>query len=194
MLNTNRLVRSAAFVLILIFAVAGVSATAPIQEKITIQAMAWGTSTQMGRQVPVKIIINALSTPHDRKTLIEAFNSSGQAGMLKVLEKMKPKGRIALEGRVGNDVKYIIELPSKEGRRFRLVTDRNLAFGELYNGTRSRDYDIGGAELTITSDDKTGSGTLLPACKIKMNKKQKQVEIESYQNPWKLQNFIVHKG
>ena len=194
MLNTKTLIRSAAIVVTFVFAIAGASTTTPIQERITVQAMAWGTSTQMGHQVPVKIIINQLSTPQERKTLIEAFNSSGQAGMLKALEKMKPKGRIALEGRVGNDVKYIIALPSKEGRRFRLVTDRNLAFGELYNGTRSRDYDIGGAEITITDDDKGGSGTLLPACKIKMNKKSKQVEIESYQNPWKLQNFIVHKG
>jgi len=37
-----------------------------------------------------------------------------------------------------------------------------------------------------------GSGELLPACRLRLNKK-KQVEIETYQNPWKLERFIVTK-
>ena len=160
------------------------------QQRIIIQAQAMGTSTQLGRLVPVRIVIEQPSSPQDQKALVDAFTRSGQDGMLDALEHMKPKGRIALEGTVGNDVKYIREIPSKEGRHFRLITDRNLAFGELRQNTRSRDYDIGAAELTITTDGK-GSGTLLPACKLKLNKK-KQLEIETYQNPWKLQHFLVH--
>jgi hypothetical protein len=95
-------------------------------------------------------------------------------------------------GGVGNDIKHIIELPSKNGRRFRLVTDRWLAFGELYNSTRSRDYSVGAIDLTLTPDGK-GSGTLMPACRLKLNKKTKQVEVEAFQFPWKLDNFIVSK-
>ena len=106
---------------------------------------------------------------------------------------MKPKGRIRFaSGGVGNDIKYIIELPSEKGRRLRLVTDRTLAFAELYQGTRSRDYTVGAIELELTPDGK-GSGTVLPACKLTVNKKTQQVEIETYQNPWKLSNFIVSK-
>lgn len=166
--------------------------TVMAQEQITIQAYAWGTSTQMGRQVPVKIIIEKLSTPEDQKTLLDAFNRAGHEGVLEALERMKPKGRIALEGTVGNDVKYIIELPSENGRRFRLITDRNIAFRELRGGTRSRDYSIGGAEIILTPDGK-GFGTLMPACKLKLNKQQ-QIEVEAFQNPWELKNFIVSKG
>jgi hypothetical protein len=92
---------------------------------------------------------------------------------------------------VGNDVKYIIELPSDNGRRFRLVTGRNIAFGELYNGTRSRDYSVGAIELVLTPDGK-GSGTVLPACRLTVDKKKQQVEVETYQNPWNLTNLIVH--
>jgi hypothetical protein len=84
-----------------------------------------------------------------------------------------------------------MELPSEKGaRRLRLVTDRNLAFGELYNSTRSRDYSVGAIELTLTPDGK-GSGTVLPACRLTVNKKKQQVEIETYQNPWKLTNFMI---
>lgn len=162
---------------------------AEVQQRIIIQAQAMGTSTQLGKLFPVRIVIEQTSTPQEQKALIDGFMSSGHKGMLDALDNMKSKGRIALEGTVGNDVKYIRELPAKDGRHFRLVTDRNLAWGELYNNTRSRDYDIGGAELIITPDGK-GSGTLLPACKLKLDKKQ-QLEIETYQNPWKLVNFIV---
>ena len=161
------------------------------QERMTIQATARGTSTQMGKLYSVNIHIDQFSTPDDRKALIDAFTRSGQDGLVDVLEDMKPKGRVRFaSGGVGNDVKYIIELPSESGRRFRLVTDRNLAFGELYNNTRSRDYNVGAIELVLTPDGK-GSGTVLPACRLKVDKKTQQIEIETYQNPWNLTNFIV---
>jgi len=169
------------------------STIAQAQGRMTIQATAMGTSTQMGKMFDVNIIIEQFSTQDDRKALIDAFTRSGQDGLVGVLEDMKPKGRVRFaSGGVGNDVKYIIELPYENGRRFRLVTDRYLAFGELYQGTRSRDYSVGAIELILTPDGK-GSGTVLPACRLTVDKKKQQIEIETYQNPWKLTNFIVSK-
>ena len=182
-----------AFVVCLFLALASMGATAQAQKSMTIQATAMGTSTQMGRLYSVNIYIQQYSTPDERQALINAFKQKGQDGLIDVLEDLKPKGRVRFaSGGVGNDVKYIIELPSeKKGeRRLRLVTDRNLAFGELYQGTRSREHSVGAIELVLTPDGK-GSGTVLPACRITMNKKKQQVEIETYQNPWKLSNFII---
>lgn len=177
----------------LLLLAAGIGTNVSAQEKMTIQATAMGTSTQMGKIVNVNIYIEGYSTTEDRASLINAFKKSGQTGMVSVLEDMKPKGRIRFaSGGVGNDIKYIIELPSTTGRKFRLVTDRTLAFAELYQGTRSRDYTVGAIELELTPDGK-GTGTVLPACKLTVNKKKQQVEIETYQNPWKLSNFIVTK-
>jgi hypothetical protein len=190
MRDLNRLFRSALRAALFLL-LAGIGTTLQAQERMTIQATAMGTSTQMGKIVNVNIHIDQLSTPADRKALIDAFTRSGQDGFVDVLQDMKPKGRVRFaSGGVGNDVKYIIELPSESGRRFRLVTDRNLAFGELYAGTRSRDYSVGAIELVLTPDGK-GSGTVLPACKLTVDKKTQQIEIETYQNPWKLSNFIV---
>ena len=172
---------------------AGIGTIVKAQGRMTIQATATGTSTQMGKLVNVNIYIEQFSTVEDRSSLIEAFKKSGQDGMVKVLEDMKPKGRIRFaSGGVGNDIKYIIELPSDKARRLHLVTDRTLAFAELYQGTRSSDYTVGAIELELTPDGK-GSGTVLPACKLTVNKKKQQVEIETYQNPWKLSNFMVSK-
>lgn len=190
--HLNRPIRSAlmAFFFILL---AGLSTNVLAQGRMTIQATAKGTSTQLGRMVDINIYIEQYSTPDDQKSLIEAFKRSGQNGLVSVLEDMKPKGRVRFSsGGVGNDIKYIIELPSEKGRRLRLVTDRNLAFGELYNSTRSKDYSVGAIELILTPDGK-GSGTVLPACRLTVDKKKKQIEIETYQNPWDLMNFMISK-
>lgn len=188
----RRLLRSASMVCLLPV-LAGIGTIVKAQERMTIQATAMGTSTQMGQIYSVNIYIEQFSTTEDRNSLINAFKKSGQEGMVEVLQDMKPKGRIRFaSGGVGNDIKYIIELPSEKGRRLRLVTDRTLAFAELYQGTRSRDYTVGAIELELTPDGK-GTGTVLPACKLTVNKKKQQVEIETYQNPWKLSNFMISK-
>jgi hypothetical protein len=186
----NRLFHNAISVSLFLL-LAGIGTTIQAQGPMTIQATATGTSTQLGEIYNVNIHIEQFSTPDDRKALIDAFARSGQDGLVDVLEDMKPKGRVRFaSGGVGNDVKYIIELPSENGRRFRLVTDRNIAFAEHHEGTRSRDYSVGAIELVLTPDGK-GSGTLLPACKLTVDKKTQQIEIETYQNPWKLTNLMV---
>jgi len=190
--NMHRFFRWAGVVYFFLWLV-GTNIIAQAQERMTIQATVMGTSTQLGKMYNVNILIEGLSTPEDRQALIQAFKRSGQDGLIDVLEDLKPKGRLRFaSGGVGNDVKYIIELPAKSGRRFRLVTDRTIAFGELYQGTRSRDYSVGAIELVLTPDGK-GSGTVLPACRLTVNKKKQQIEVETYQNPWTLTNFIVSK-
>jgi len=172
----------------------GLVALTHAQERMTIQATAMGTSTQLGKMVNVNIYIETYSTQDDRNTLIEAFKRRGQDGLVDALQDMKTKGRVRFaSGGVGNDVKYIIELPSENGqRKLRLITDRWLLFTELYNSTRSADYSVGAIELNLTADGK-GTGTVLPACKLTVNKKNQQVEIETYQNPWNLTNLMISK-
>ena len=190
MRGMNRLLRCTSVVCFFLWW-SGIGTIANAQGRMTIQATAMGTSTQMGKIINVNIIIEQFSTSDDRKALVDAFARSGQDGLVRVLEDMKPKGRVRFaSGGVGNDVKYIMELPSENGRRFRLVTDRTIAFGELYSGTRSRDYSVGAIELLLTPDGK-GSGTVLPACKLTVDKKKKQIDIETYQNPWKLTNLMI---
>ncbi len=190
---TNRFSRTTPM-LPLLLVLTAIAMIGQVSERMTIQATAKGTSTQMGRQYNVKIIIEGFSTPDDRKVLIDAFARSGQDGLQNSLEHMKGKGRISTPWEVGNQIKYIFELPSEKGQRhLRLVTDRRLAIGELYRGTRSEEYEIGAIDLFLTPDGK-GSGTMLPACRLTVNKSKQQLEIETFQNPWELTNFIIeHK-
>jgi len=172
----------------------GIGTIVQAQGRMTIHAAVQGTGTQLGQMYDVHIYIEQFSTPDDQKALIDAFAQSGQDGLVHVLEDMKPKGRVRFtNGGLGNDVQYIIELPPEkgQGRRFRLVTDRNIGVGELFSSTRSRDYSVGVIDLVLKPDGKEGSGRVLPACKLTVDKKTQQIEIETYQNPWNLATLTI---
>jgi hypothetical protein len=47
------------------------------------------------------------------------------------------------------------------------------------------DYSLSGVEVILYPDDKKNSGTLAPLCQLKMDK-ENQLQLELYQNPWKL--------
>jgi hypothetical protein len=74
----------------------GVGTIVQAQGRMTIQATATGTSTQLGKTYDVNIIIEQFSTPDDRKALIDAFARFGQDGLVDVLEDMKPRAVSAL--------------------------------------------------------------------------------------------------
>jgi hypothetical protein len=170
----------------------GIGTIVQAQGRMTIHAAVQGTGTQLGQMYDVHIHIEQFSTPVDQKALIDAFAHSGQDGLVQVLENMKPKGNVRFtNGGLGNDVKYIIELPPEKGRRIRLVTDRNIGVGEQFRGTRSKDYSVGVIDLILPPDGKEGSGRVLPACKLTVDKKTQQIEIETYQNPWNLVTLTI---
>jgi hypothetical protein len=161
-----------------------------LSKDIYIQATAMGTSTQMGRVVSVNLIIEELSSDAERAGLLEAFQQKGNEGLVNALHKMKSKGRMSITGTLGFDVAYIKLFPQPDGTTIlRMVTDRPLRFGEVWADSRSSDYEVSGVEIVINKDKKKHTGTLFPACRLKMNK-QNELELELYQNPWKLVNIM----
>ena len=166
------------------------SSAQKLAKRITIQATAMGTSTQMGRVVSINLIINELSTDEERTGLLEAFQQKGNEGLVNALGKMKSKGRMSVTGTLGYDVSYIKLFPQPDGStRLRMVTNRPLRFGEVWADSRSSDYELSGLEIVISKDKKKHAGTLYPACRLKMNK-ENQLELELYQNPWNLVNIV----
>lgn len=156
----------------------------------TIQAQAFGTTTMAGKSFGVTINIEDYSTPAEQKALIDAFNSGGHDAMVKVLSKMKSKGRVRLSsGGVGYQIAYIRNIPTANGRTIRLLTDRPIGIGEAMFNTRSGDYDISIIELQLGNGK--NSGSLIPGARILVNKKSKQIEIESYHaSPWRLAGIM----
>jgi hypothetical protein len=159
-----------------------------LAKRIFIQAQAMGTSTQLGRNHTVNLIIEEFSTSEDQQALFEAFKQKKNEGLVNALSKMKSKGRMAITGTLGYDVNYIKKFDMPDGStKIRMVTDRVIRFGELWSDTRSRDYALSGVEIILSPDKDKNSGVLLPACKFKIDK-QNNLVLELLQNEWKLVN------
>ena len=73
--------------------------------------------------------------------------------------------------------------------KIRLVTDRPIRFGEAWSDSRSSDYNLSGLEITLSPDKKKNEGVLLPACQFKLDK-ENNLQIEAFENPWKLTNIM----
>ena len=189
---SSRVCRVAFTLLLTTVLLATVAFSLPAQDRGTevIDATARGTSTQMGRQIGVKITIYEFSTEEDRAILIDAYKKGQHQGLVNALSKMRSVGRIAITGTIGYDLSYIRLIKTPTGRKIRFAADRMIRFGEAYANTRSRDYDLTAGEIEINDSDKDKSeGVLLPAAQLIINK-EGQLEFQLYQNPWKLVNII----
>jgi hypothetical protein len=156
----------------------------------TIDATAMGTSTQLGKNVSVKVIINQFSTPEDRQVLVDAFKKGQNQGLVDALSKMKPVGRIAITGTLGFDLAYIRLVRTPTGRKIRFATNRLIRFGEAYHDTQSKSYNLTAGEFDLNDTDKDKSaGVLYPACQLTIGKKG-ELQFELRKNPWKLVNII----
>ena len=156
----------------------------------TIDATAFGTSTQLGRSFGVKLIIYEFSGPEDRDILVQAFQKGQNDGLVNALEKMKSVGRIQIPGTLGYDVTYIREILKPTGRSIRFVTNRKIAFGEAYAATLSRSFNLTAGEFNINDKDRDKSdGVLFPAAQLIVNK-EGELQWELNQNSWRLTNIL----
>jgi len=156
----------------------------------TIDATAMGTSTQLGKDVNVKVMIYEFSTDEDRQILIDAFKKGQNQGLVNALTKMKAVGRIAITGTIGYDLSFIRMIPTPTGRKIRFVTNRQLRFGEVYANSQTTAYNLTAGEIEINDSDKSKSGGVLyPAAQLIINK-DGQLEFQLNKNPWKLVNII----
>lgn len=159
----------------------------------TIDATAFGTSTQMGHNFGVKILIYEFSSPEDRDILVQAFQQGQNDGLVNALSKMKSVGRITIPGTVGYDLSFIREIVTPAGRTIRFVTNRKIAFGESYWSTQTKSYNLTAGEIRLNDQDKSKSeGVIFPAAQLIVNDAG-ELQFDLNQNPWKLFNIIEWK-
>jgi hypothetical protein len=160
----------------------------------TIDATAWGTSTQLGKNVGITIIIYQYSTPADEDLLVEAFQKGQNQGLVNALEKMKAVGHISITGTLGYDLSFIKLIQTPTGRTIRFATNRPIHFGEAYWDTQSQYYNLTAGEINIDTQDKSKSaGVLYPAAQLAIGS-DGQFELNLNRNPWRLGNIIDWAG
>ena len=176
--------------LIGLLAIASVPSFGQRKGSETIDATAFGTSTQLGKNFGVKLIIYEFSSPEDRDILVQAFQKGQNDGLVNALEKMKSVGRIQIPGTLGYDVTYIREILKPTGRTIRFVTSRKIAFGEAYWDTLTRSFNLTAGEINMNDKDRDKSGgVLFPAAQLIVNK-EGELQWELNQNSWKLTNIL----
>src|SRR5271154_3600522 len=184
---------SAISILLGLFMIAGVHGFGQRGSYETIDATAFGTSTQLGRNFGIKIIIYEFSSPEDRDILVQSFQKGQNDGLMNALEKMKSVGRITIPGTVGYDLSFIREIITPTGRTIRFVTNRKNAFGEAYWNTQTKSFNLTAGEINLDDNDKSKSGgTLFPAAQLIVNK-EGELQFELNQNAWRLTNIIEWK-
>lgn len=160
----------------------------------TIDATAWGTSTQLGRNVGITIVIYQYSTPADEDILVEAFQKGQNQGLVNALEKMKAVGRISITGTIGYDLSFIKLIDTPTGRTIRFATNRPIRFGEAYYDTQSQYYNLTAGEINLNDQDKSKSnGVLYPAAQLTIGS-DGQFTLELNKNPWRLGNILDWAG
>ena len=128
---------------------------------------------------PVTITIDRKMSQREADTLTAAFKSGGAAALRKALVGVAPTGSVRIGAGGVTPTRFTIERPTGTGRLLTILTDQPLAFvGAGVPGAKAKEgYDF--AVIDIEVDAKgSGSGTLAPAAKIKMN--QNAFVVEDY--------------
>jgi len=155
---------------------------------------AFGQSGAMsGKSFGANVYITGWTTDQQVKDFISVLKEKGPNGLVSAMEKTEDVGRLSPTGFVGSGFRFARYRPTANGGlHIVMVTNRPMAFGEVYNQTRSTDYQFGIVVLDVDKNGK-GSGKLAPVCKIKFNKKN-ELEIENYgQKPFRLTNVYLQK-
>jgi hypothetical protein len=160
----------------------------------TIEAQAYGTGTQLGQNIGIRVTIFEFSTDENRQALIEAFTKGQNQGLVNALSKMPAVGRIAITGTLGYDLSFIRQIPTPTGRKIRFVTNRQIRFGEAWADSQSQAYNLTAGEFDLNDQDKGKStGILYPAAQLIIDK-EGQLQFELRQNAWRLNGIIDWPG
>ena len=143
----------------------------------------------------VDIVLERLSSDEERATLIAAFVEKGQDGLLKALQKVKPRvGFIRTPNSLGYDLQYAFRFVNADGSsRIVISTDRWIGYWEARNQARTMDYPFTLIEMRLDKDG-SGEGHMAVGTKITKSKDGKTVELENYGiSPVALKNIQLAK-
>jgi hypothetical protein len=160
----------------------------------TLEAQAFGTGTQMGRNIGITLNIYEFSTPADRVVLVQAFEKGQNQGLVNALQKMKAVGHIEVTGTLGYDCAYIKMTPTPTGRKIVFVTNRLIRFGEAYFDKPSESFNLTAGVFELNTQDKSKStGLLYPEAQLILDK-EGQLQLDLARNPWRLSDILDWPG
>jgi hypothetical protein len=127
----------------------------------------------------VTITIDHKNSLAEADALKAAFKSGGAAALRKALAGMPPTGSVRIGAGSATPTRVAIERSTGGGRLLTILTDQPLAFvGGAVPGAKPKEgYDFAVIDIEVDAAG-SGTGTVAPAAKIKMN--QDAFVVEDY--------------
>jgi len=146
-------------------------------------AVAMGTGGSVGgKTMPFDFRITRYTTDGEVDELAALLKAKGQDALRSALEKLNA-GRLNPVGSVGNDIAVARKRQVGSETVITIVTARSMSFAELYNNGRSTDYPFGFLQVKLNEKGQ-GTGQIMAAAKIRFDKKNGKIEIESFGNQY----------
>lgn len=129
----------------------------------------------------VDIVLERLTTDEEREGLIAAFAENGQDGLLRALQKVRPRvGYIRTPNSLGYDLQYAWRIVNSDGSsRVIIGTDRPINFWEASRQPRTIDYPFTIIEMRLDAKG-NGEGRMAAGTKISKSRDGKTIELENY--------------
>ncbi len=113
--------------------------------------------------------IRGRTSKADAERYLSTLQNDGQDALLDAIRK-NDLGRFSLGGSLGRQLNAVVVDQVDGKTRVRAVFERWMGFGEIRYGYRSVDYPFGYIEILIDPATGKGSGTFIPAAKIRFEK------------------------
>ncbi len=128
------------------------------------------TASGAAATAPVSITVDRTMPPKEAEALVAAFKSGGAAALRKALTGVPPTGSVKIGSGQATPTRVTIERATGDGRLLTIVTDRPLAFlGAGMPGAKAKEgFDFAVIDLVLDASG-SGSGTIAPAAKLKLN-------------------------
>ena len=135
----------------------------------------------------VDFVITRWSTPAEHDKLMNALTELGPKGFVKTLSELPRVGGFGGPGAAGYPIRYASKSIGRDGReRITMATDRDAAFWEVANRTRSLDYPVTWIEMTLRPNGE-GDGQVSVAAKVAIDRPTKTIIVENFDiNPVRL--------
>lgn len=172
------LIRVFALLIGIVFSSICLAAIASAQPRETYTGTMIGVGGRLGAVSRTFSLTIDSRTPDSEVARDVAILAEGGQDDLMNAVRNKRLGRFSLGGQLARDLNFITETALPNGdRKIMILFERWMNLYELRSGARSTDYPFSYAELIIDRNGR-GSGTFIPAARIRF--KQNQVEVENF--------------
>ena len=168
---TFRTVATTGLLALAVSAVAVVAAPPQAGEETFAATATVKTAAGAAATAPVTIVVSRKMPQGEVDKFTAAFKTGGPAALRKALEGVPPTGSVRIGDRPPTAIRLTLERVTDQGRLLTMITDQPILFlGAGLPGAKAKEgYDFGVIDIEVGASG-SGSGTLLPAAKVRVDK------------------------